>query len=827
MPYALTIGAAGVFAVLLTLHFMARGARSLFAALVRRALLFLAPAFAVSLLFSLHRYWLEVATDGAGPSTTIGQLEGVMARVQVTMPFQEVLQGHNGVVPAIGMGVLAALAFVRLRVPWLGIGRGAATGVAVAYALAAILTAGAYFGRGAALDADHRMALLQGHVDDIERKASDYKKDMEEEAKEIVRNALGQALDVASLQGQLDAMQVARRAAEDEIAPYRELLPTYAPRLGSATLTSDFSDQWRGIRKAVDTLHLNRKFVRPGIPDVGRSEWSTLRFYQVASEFRNDRLSRPETTPTELQDVVANIFDVVNSEGGRANLDAAIEVGSGHPLAPLVTSLVDVWHEPLIALWKAQAEALFDATVAQGHPYADASATARTQARKAVASLTTDLQPGLEQIARGLRRLRGEIDRLPQAYRQLAEDSYPRRLQTFRATWSRLLSFQAPGATRAATDLRLRLEAILDAQGEPLGKHARLAAFEQALHGLTGRLGDSTRYQALLHFEQQHFSARTFARFALKEAESRLAAGPTFENDGRVEEESLAVLEARSQWQETHRLAVAAVLDDGKSEWTPGVRDRVLGHLALDLRFMARAIGENFKPRTYTPDYLKDRVRAYIRLATALEPAALEGMGSEDTFERNFTGRSRRGMLRFQVVDLIAGFEAELRLRPTGTYQKVTSAGGQLQLVPSATSQQLADILRVERDRIAVYRNRSEEAYLNALSELWKEADRKPEAGARVSAIVVASLEGDSRRMQVPAVGAFRALRVLVQESADRAQEAARLEQELAALETPDAVLEKALAGSRGQFLRLQEQIRRESAKLRRQLHIRAANRAR
>ena len=827
MPYASTIAGAGVIAVLLTLRFMARDAGSLPAILARRALLFLAPTFVVSLLFSLHRYWLGIATDVVGTRTTIGQLEGVIARVQAIMPLHEALRGHNAVALAITMCVLAALAFVRPRVPRLGIGKWAATGAAVAYGLAAILTASAFFGHGAALEADHRMALLQGHVDDIERKASDYKKDMEEEAKEIVRNALSRALDVASLQGQLDAVRAGRRAAEEEIAPYRELLPTNAPGLGSATLTSDFSDQWSGIRRAVDTLHLNRRFVRPGIRDVGRSEWSTLHFYRVAADFRNDRLSRPERASTELQDVVGKIFDVVTSEGGRAHLDAAIEGSSGHPLAPLVTSLVDVWQEPLNALWKAQAEALFDGTVAQRHPYADAAAAARAQVREAVALLTTDLRPGLERLAGGLRRLQGEIDRLPQAYRQLAEDSYPRRLQSFRSTWNRLLGFPAPGARRAATDLRLRLESKLAAQGQPLGKHAQLAAFVRALHGLAGRLGDSSRYQALLQLEQQHLSARAFARFALKEAESRLAAGPAFDNDRRVEEEPLAVLEAHSQWQETHRLAVAAVLDDGESEWTPGVRDRVLGHLALELRFVARAIGENFKPQTYTPDYLKNRVRGYVRLATALEPVALQGVDSQDTFVRNFTGRSGRDVLRFQVVDLIAGFEAELRLRPTDTYQKVTSAGGQLQLVPSATSQQLADILRVERDRIAVFRNRSEEAYLKALSELWKEADRKPEDGARVSGIVVATLEGDSRRMQVPAVGAFRALRVLVQESADRAQEAARLEQELAALETPDAVLEKALAGSRGQFLWLQEQIRHESAKLRRQLHIRAANRAR
>ena len=827
MPYALTIALAGVIAVLLTLRFMARGDGSLIAVLVHRALLFLAPTFLVSLLFSLHRYWLEFATDGVGTSTTIGHLEGVIARMQATMPLHEALRGYNAVALAVGMGVLAALAFVRPRVPCLGIGRGAATGVAVVHAIATILTASALFGRGAALDIDDRLTLLQGHVDDIERKASDYKKNIEEEAKEIVKNALSQALDVASIQGQLDAVRASRRAAEEEIAPYRELLRTDAHRLGDAPLKSDFSQQWLGIRKAVDGLHLKRKFVSPGIPDAGRSEWSALRFYQVGSEFRNDRLSRPKTASSELHDVVAKTFDVVSSGSGRASLDAAIEVGSGHPLAPLVTSLVDVWHEPLHTLWKAQAEALFVATVAQRHPYADAAAAARTQVREAVASLTADLQPGLEQLAGGLRRLQGEIDRLPQTYRQLSEDSYPQRLQTFRVTWNRLLSFSSPGAARAATDLRLRLEAALEAQGDALGKHARLAELEQALHGLTGRLDDSTRYQALLKFERHHFSTHAFARFALKEAETRLAAGPAFENDRRVEKESLAVLEARSQWQETHRLAVSAVLDDEKSDWEPGVRDRVLGHLALDLRFVARAIQENFRPQTYTPDYLKNRVRAYVRLATALEPVALEGVDSHDTFARNFTGRSRRGALRFQVVDLIAGFEAELRLRPPDTFQKVTSAGGQLQLVPSATSQQLADILRVERDRVAVYRNRSEEAYLKALSDLWKEADRQPEEGARVSAIVVASLEGDSRRMQVPAVGALQALRLLAQEAADKAQEAARLERELAALATPDAVLEKALAASRGRFMWLQEQIRRESAKLRRQLHMGAANRAR
>jgi hypothetical protein len=99
--------------------------------------------------------------------------------------------------------------------------------------------------------------------------------------------------------------------------------------------------------------------------------------------------------------------------------------------------------------------------------------------------------------------------------------------------------------------------------------------------------------------------------------------------------------------------------------------------------------------------------------------------------------------------------------------------------------------------------------------------------GARVSETVVASIENDSEQLKVPAVGAIRDLWGLVRLSKDKAQEVNRLRQEVAALETPDAALHKALTVSHERFLWLQEQIRREWARTRRQLHISAAYRSR
>ena len=510
---------------------------------------------------------------------------------------------------------------------------------------------------------------------------------------------------------------------------------------------------------------------------------------------------------------MAKTFDVVYAAGGKPDLAAALEIGHGYPLAPLVESLVDVWYEPLKALSTAQAEALFDATVADQQPFADAATMARTQVREAMTPLKTELEPGLEQVARGLQRLQGEAARLPQSFRRFAESTYPQRLQAFRGTWHRLLSFSTPAAARAATALRQQTEAILDVPADPFQKHEQIAVYEQTLQALAGRVDDNFRYQALLRLEQQlpagKPGTREFARFTKEHVESRLAAQPDAGNGGPAAGESLAELEAHSQWLETHRLAMAGLLDDTEGDWEPEARERILRHLAFDLQFVTRAIREHYKPETYTTADLRDRLRRYVKLARALEPAFVEGGEFVDTGIGNLTGRSAKGALRFEIVYLIAKAEARLRL------------------APSEASLQLADVLWQERDRLAVYQNGSEDKYVEAVFDLWHEADLQPEWGAAVSETVVDSIEDDSQRLKVPAVGAVRALRRLVQQSKDKAQEVTRLRREVTALETPDAALNKALTVSHAQFLWLQEQIRRDWAKTRRQLHISAAYRSR
>ena len=222
-----------------------------------------------------------------------------------------------------------------------------------------------------------------------------------------------------------------------------------------------------------------------------------------------------------------------------------------------------------------------------------------------------------------------------------------------------------------------------------------------------------------------------------------------------------------------------------------------------------RAIAESYKPETYTPDALRDRIRAYAALAAALEPAALAGGDVIDSAFGNLTGSSARGALRFEVVDRIARAEARLRL------------------APSAAALQLADLLRAERNLIAVYQNASEDRYVQALLGLWQEADRRPERGARISALALAGIEDDSRRLNAPAHGALRALRRLVQRSQDTALELARLRRDPARLDETDAALADAYAATRAQFLALQEQIRHDWAQARRRLHIRGAQRSR
>lgn len=827
MAYGLAIACGAALTVLLIGCYRTWGAGSAAARMLRRALLLVAPLFLMSLLFSVHQAWFAATADIVRSSTTIGQLEDAIARVGRPAALQAALRGWNAAAPAAALLVLAVLALVRPGLPRSRMGRGAEAGVGAAYVVVTAIVAGALLGQDAVQDIDAGIARLQAHIEDIESKARDHRRDVEQEAREIVRDALLEALDVASIQEQLDTVRASLSAARDEFEPYRELLQPVADGFRGATLEADFAATWGGVRGAVDALHRDRKPVEAAIPRAGRAGWSTLRIYEAGTEFRNYRLSRPRAEAGELHDVVAKVFDVVFSEGGRTELDAALDVDRGYPLTPLVVSLVEVWHEPLKPVLAAQAEALFDATVTQRQPFAVAAAAARAQVREAMTPLEAQMRPGLDEVARRLRRLHGEAARLPRSFRRFAEAAFPKRLQAFRAAWRRLLSFPSPAARRAAAALRLQAEAALDALSDPLGRHELLAAYERTMHTLARGVNDPARYQALLRLEQQHFDTREFARFTRDHVEATLAARGAEVNGRPVKGEALAHMEGRSQWLEAHRLAVEALLPEGEGDWRPEDRERILSHLALDLQFLVRAIHEDFKPETYTPAALRDRIRAYGRIAAALEPAAPQGGDSVDSAFGNIIGSSAKGALRFEVVDLIARAEARLRLMPPGAAGGTIADEEQRLPAPSAVSLQLAGLLRAERNLIAVYQNASEDRYVQALLGLWLESDRQPELGATVSAIAVASIADDSERLRVPAQGALGALRRLVRQSKDKAQELALLRRDLAALESPDAALSEVSATLLAQFLSLQKQIRHAWTETRRKLHIRGAQRSR
>ena len=611
----------------------------------------------------------------------------------------------------------------------------------------------------------------------------------------------------------MDALRVSLHAAQDEIAPYREVLRATGRRFEGDTPASDFGDTWKEIRRTVEDLHWSRRAAAVSVPDIGRSTWSTLQLYEAGAGLRQYKLSRPKAEPPELQDTIAKAYDVMVAAAGSQDLGAQLEVARGHPLGPLFHSLAAVWREPLKALAAAQAEALFDATVLQGQPFGDAAVTARAETRMAIEQLRPELQPGLDDVAGGLERLRNEASGLPEAYRRFAEKIYPDRLQAFRSTWHGLPGFSTPAAARAAAALRQRAETVLDAPADPFDKHRRIAAYEHTLETAARDADENARYQALLRLEQQVLSdrpaAHDFARFTKRQVESRLSERGEAGNGGGIGRESLADLEARSQLLETHRLAESGLLNDPESRRDPGDRERILRHLAIDLEFMSRAILEKYRPEHYTADDFRERLRRYVKLAQALEPAFAEGGEFVNTASGNLTGRSAKGAMRFEIVHLIAKAEARLRL------------------APSPAALRLADLLREERDLLAVYQNGSDNRYVQALFELWHEADRRAALGARVSETVVASIEDDSERLQVSAMGAISALRDLVRQSKDKAREIDRLRQQIAALETPDAALHKALTTARERFLRLQEQIRQDWARTRRQLHISAAYRSR
>ena len=702
---------------------------------------------------------------------------------------------------------------MKSRTPYLGVGSRAARTLGAVYVSFTLLLTSILLGQGAVRNIDAQVARLQARVDDVVRKAATYKAEIQIAAREIVREELIGALGVSGIQEQVETARMSLRAAQDEIRPYREILRATDQHFQGDTLASDFGDTWRGIQKTVNDLHWNRRTAPVSVPDIGRTTWSTLQLYEASTGLRNYKLSQPKEEPPALKDTIAKTFDIMYAVGGRQDLGSKLEVAHGYPLRPLFGSLVEVWYEPLKVLAAKQAEALFNSTVVQGQSFADAANAARAQARLAIEPLKPELQRGLDEVARGLQRLRNEAARLPRSYRQFADRIYPDRLQGFRSTWHRLLSFSTPDAARAAAAVRQQAESVLGTPTDPFEKHQQIAAYENTLQTVARQVDENARYQALLLLEQQILAGRPaahdFARFTKRQVESRLLEQREAGNGGNIDSESLADLEAQSQLLETHRLAESGLLNDPGSDRDAGARERILRHLAFDLKFMGRAILEKYRPDIYTAESLRNRLRRYVKLAQALEPTFAQGGEFVDTISGNLTGRSAKGAMRFEIVHLIAKAEARLRL------------------APSQGALKLADLLREERDLLAVYQNGSDDRYVQALFELWHEADRRAVMGARVSETIVGSIEDDSERLNVPAMGAIRALWDLVRQSKDRAQEIDRLRQQMAALETPDASLRKALSVAQEKFLWLQEQIRQDWAKTRRQIHISAAYRAR
>ena len=717
MVYALTAVCGVVLVTLSICCYLTRQADSPIARALRRAFLFVVPLFLAALLFSVHQQWLLATADSVNSSTTIGQIETAIERVQLPYFLHAILHWGSTAVPVAWLLLLAFLPFVKTGTPFLGMDRRAAVALGAAHAAATLLVSGVVLGQGAAQNIDARVARLQGYIEDVERKAATFKADLEDTARRIVREGLIETLGTAGLQGQIDALRDSLRGAQEEIEPYREVLRDTDQRFRGDTLATDFGNAWSDVRRTLNDLHWNRRRPAVTVPDTGRSTWSTLRIYEASAELRNFRLSRSKEEPSALHDMIAKTFDIVYAEGGRADLSSALQVPLGHPLAPLVGSLVDVWYEPLNVLSRAQAEALFHATVGRRQSFADAVEAARAEVGQAIEPLRSALQPGLDDVALSLQRLRNEASRLPQSYRRFADNVYPQRLKAFRRTWHRLLSFSTPDAARAATVLQQQTEAILEAPADPIEKHRQIAAYEQTLQTVARQVDENSRYQALLQLEQQVLEgkpeARNFARFTKRHVESRLLGQRRAGNGAGRVRESLAELETLSELQETHRLAESGLLNDPASERDPGSRERIVQHLNFDLAFMTRAILEQYRPEVYTAQYFRTRLRRYAKLAQDLEPAFAQGGEFVDTISGNLTGRSAKGAMRFEIVHLIAKSEARLRL------------------APSEASLKLADLLREERDLLAVYQNGSDDRYVQALFELWHEADRQPEQGLR------------------------------------------------------------------------------------------------
>ena len=606
MAYALAITCGVVLVGLSIGCYLTRYADSPVTRALRRALLFVVPLFLTALLFSLHLQWLLATADIIKSSTTIGQIEEAIDRIRLPLLLHAVVGWRYAAIALAGLLLLALLPFVKPGTPCLGMGKRTAGTLGALYVAFTLLAASVFLGQGAAHDIHASVARLKTHVKDVVRKAATHKGDIEEAAREIVRGALIESLEVTNIQAQLDTVQASLSAAQDEIEPYREVLTAAGQRFGGDTLASDFADTWSDIRKTVNELHWNRVAAPVSVPDIGRSTWSTLRLYEASTELRDYKLSRPKEESSGLHDTIAKTFDIMYAAGGRPDLGSGLEGSAGHPLAPLVGSLVKVWYEPLKALSAAQAEALFDSTVVQRQSFTEAADAARAEVRRAIEPLKQELQPGLDEVARGLQRLRKEASRLPQSYRRFAENIYPERLRAFRSDWHRLLSFSTPEAARAATALRQQTENALDTPADPFEKHQRIAAFERTLQTVARQVDENSRYQALLLLEQQVLAdkpgAHNFARFTKRQVESRLEEPWEASKGGRIANESLANLEGQSQLLETHRLAESGLLNDPVNERDPGARERILRHLVFDLEFVSRAIVGKYRPEVYTAE---------------------------------------------------------------------------------------------------------------------------------------------------------------------------------------------------------------------------------
>ena len=152
MVYALT-ATCGVLLVALSICcYLTRQDVSATARAFRRAFLLVVPLFLAALLFSAHRQWLLATADTVNSNTTIGQIEAAIDKVQLPYVLDAVLHRGSGIVPIVGLLLLALLPFLKTGTPFLGMHRRVAGVLGAVYAAATLLVSAAVLGQGAAQD---------------------------------------------------------------------------------------------------------------------------------------------------------------------------------------------------------------------------------------------------------------------------------------------------------------------------------------------------------------------------------------------------------------------------------------------------------------------------------------------------------------------------------------------------------------------------------------------------------------------------------------------------------------------------------------------------